>query len=260
MTGAAQWSAGHSRRFSKHDNTVRGHVRYEVTQHNLQTTLTDFLRRRRRAIDVGGGEGRDAIWLANLSPGHDIVLVEPDKKYIAIAKATGKADLAEIIQGDVQIALKRYGPNHFGLLLSHGVLLYLPKPQQELRLLATLLRSGGYISLLTAGRLGKINRFKGRGDQAALDKLLSTKKYTNNLGAEATAYLPNEIETMLQRAGLDVIDWFGVKVNRDDDERRVAEVPRIHLNRLVRAEIEASRDPVTKPEGQMLHFIARKIT
>ncbi len=261
MRAEQRWSAEHSRQFSEYGGNVRGYVRYEVTRHNLTQKLHGFLQYPRCVVDIGGGRGEDAKWLANLYPRHDVVLVEPDADSVAAARASSDT-LEGIIEGDVRTAIAKYGQEHFELILLHGVLQYLPNPQEELRHLASLLQPGGYLSLLTAGKVGKINRFDAQGDQAAANELRRSGKYVNNLGVEAVAYSQREIESMLRRVGLitDTEGWFGVRLLSDDDNRRLDDVSTLELDQIRQLEIDASRDPAQKAAGQMLHFIARKNT
>lgn len=253
----SSWTAEQSSQFSHHPTTVRGYVRYEVTRQNLQDVLADFLSTPRRVIDLGGGEGNDAIWLANLDPNHRVNLVEPDAGYIKIAKANGDSVLKDLVQGDAQTALDKYGAESFDLLLSHGVLQYLDNSRKELAKMAQLIKPGGYLSLLTAGRFGKINRYKD--DQDRFSRLLLDGVFTNNLGAKARAYFPQELDAMLQAAGFVTIEWYGTRINTDDDKRDINEVSAFELNRLFSAELKDSRDPLKRPQGQMLHFIGRKV-
>lgn len=255
----SRWSAESSQRFSDHEDYMRGYVRYEITRRNLQATLGEFLDSPRRAIDIGGGRGSDAGWLASLNTDNQVILVEPDKDSIAQA-ADEYRDAIETVKGDSVTALRKYAERSFDLVLSHGVLMYMEDPQTELNRIVRLIRPGGYISLLNAGLLGKLNRYQQKSDKLMVDRLHLSGYYTNNMNQKARAFLPQELEKMIQSAGLDVVDWFGVRIKSDEDNRRVEDVPLFHRNRLVNEELRLSRDKSTRPQGQMLHFIARKNT
>lgn len=253
-----RWSAAHRGQFQEHYETMRGYVRREVTRENLQLELGEFLKFPRRVLDVGGGDGSDARWLAGQN--HNVVLVEPDRSALDEASKHLYPPLDNVLQGTSETALSHYGPGSFDLVLSHGVILYLDTPAAEIKRLSGLLQPGGYLSLLTAGKFGKINRFQAEGSTDALNTLLLTGKYTNNLGIFATAHLPREIDALLEREELETINWFGVRLTTDEDDRQFDEVPALHRNRILASEIHASRDPLKRPNGQMLHFIARKNT
>jgi len=251
------WSAEHGRRFHEHYKTMRGYVRREVTRRDIESTLGDYLSGPRRIIDLGGGEGDDARWLA--AKGHEVVLADPDSDAIAHAMSSG-AELEVIVLGTADNVIEEFGPGSFDMALSHGTLLYSDNPAHELNQTGLLLKPGGYLSLLTAGKFGKMRRFERSGQSAALAKLLATGRYVNNLGLEATAYLPQEVDDLLTANGFKTEAWFGVRIFSDEDDRPVDEVPVLHKNRILRHEILASADPTIRPAGQLLHFLARKNT
>lgn len=251
------WSEKHSQLFADHDKTLRGHVRYEVTRHNLIKTLGEFLNTPRMVADIGGGQGRDAKWLAQVSAGHQVYLFEPDRSSVAKAEADNDGRIA-VVNGDAQTALESFGSAAFDLVLSHGVLQYLPDPQAELERLAVLIKPGGYLSTLNAGILGKLNRYHDLNDQAMVDRLRLSGKFYNRLNVDARAFLPQEMTVRLEAAGFEVADWFGVRILSDEDPRLLDDVAAFHRNRLISSEIEASADPTLRPGGQLLHHIARR--
>lgn len=251
------WTAEHSRRFQEHYKTMRGYVRREVTHLNIERTLKDYLSEPRQIVDLGGGEGEDARWLA--AKGHEVVLADTNSEAIAKAMALG-AELEEIVLGTAGDVIEEFGPGSFDMVVSHGTLLYSDDPTRDLSQMGALLQPGGYLSLLTAGKFGKVRRFERNGQSAALTKLLATGKYVNNLGLEASAYLPQEVDGLLAANGFKTEDWFGVRIFSDEDDRLVDEVPALHKNRILRHEVLASADPTIRPAGQLLLFIARKNT
>lgn len=252
------WSSEHSRLFEQHEESVRGYIRYEVTRHNLKTVLSDFLNTPKVMADIGGGKGQDALWLADTGAEHRVFLFEPDQRSASEAESRSKGRI-EVINGDAKTALSRFGPESFDLIMFHGVLQYLPDPAQELKRQSDLLKSGGYLSTLNANMLGKLNRYQRRGDLAMVDRLRLTGKFYNNLNVSARAFLPQELEAMLNRAGFELVDWFGVRILSDEDPRMLEEIPAFHLNRLLESEIRASADPTLRPRGQLLHHIVRKV-
>lgn len=253
-----RWSAEHSQQFSSYPESLRGYVRYEVTRENINYTLGDFLLEPRQILDLGGGEGGDAIWIAKTNDHHNVVLVEPDAESVAHANINGAGFLRNIHHGDLQTALTIYGPESFNLVFSHGVIQYLPEPKREIQNIAQLVKPGGYLSLLIDGKFGKMDRLKE--DSRELHKLEATGKFINRLGLETNAYLPQEVDRLIATSGFETIEWFGVRLHSDDDDRLLSEIPMFHLNRIMRWEISDSRNPRVKPAGQMLHFIVRKNT
>jgi 2-polyprenyl-3-methyl-5-hydroxy-6-metoxy-1,4-benzoquinol methylase len=259
MKSAEQrWAAEHTTLLDDHYNSVRGYIRREVTRQNLGEQLREFLQFPRHVVDVGGGSGSDARWLARQH--HEVVLVEPDEEALEKAYAHRHPALEAIIPGTTEDVLARYGSGSFDLVLSHLVIPYAKSPDEELNELTKLISKGGYLSLLLPSTFGRLKRFEEQGKVTSLQKLIATGKYVNNLGLELYAYLPQDVLDMIQEAGLETINWFGVRVVNDDDDRELSKVPVFHLNRALSAEMKASRDPIQKTQRQMLHFIARKNT
>ena len=249
------WGREQTEQFDSHGETMRGAVRYEVTRAHLKQSLGNFLKQPRRVLDVGGGEGSDLLWLANKGIGHELVLAEPDPLYLE--KARHKLDgAARVIQGGSYEAQQSYGPESFDLLLSHGVIQYLRQPRRELEALTELIKPGGYLSLLVPNIFGKLERLAD--DKAAINRLILSRQYVNNNNAISQAFAPIEVEQLLGSVGFDRFSWAGVRILSDDDYREVNEVPVLHRNRTIDAEIRASVDPLVRSKGQMIHFIARK--
>ena len=244
--------------FDDHYRQMRGYIRQNVTQANLNQTLHLIKSDRLRVLDLEGGAGYDADWLASI--GHAVVLIDSSPHQLERAYGQAHLDKASLIQGDIDTALNLYGDTGFDLVLSHGALLYQSKPEEYITKLCNLVRPLGALSLLTAAKLGKLQRFKQKGDQAAIDKLLLSSRYTNNLGLDATAHLPNELTDLLVRQGFSRQAWFGVRIKSDEDRRPVDEVPVFHKNRILAEEIRLSKDRQHRPQAQLLHFIAGRDT
>jgi S-adenosylmethionine-dependent methyltransferase len=58
--------------FADYGTTVRGYVRYQLVQRNLKPYVSQG---KLRVLDVGGGSGGDAAWLAGR--GHHVTFIEP---------------------------------------------------------------------------------------------------------------------------------------------------------------------------------------
>lgn len=207
------------------------------------------------AADVGGGDGRDSEWLAG--QGHDVTLVDESVEMLKIAKQRGAK--IRVFRGDAGALLERNGPDHFDLVLSHGVLMYdLDQPQDHLDQLVQLLHKGGVLSLLTKGFGGTAERLNRQAKAEELKHLQDTHQVINNLGKRVWAFDEIELRNMIQKAGARVIDWAGVRLETDDDRREIKSVNPKELTGIVEREAKLSRDPKLKAKGQMLHFIAKK--
>lgn len=239
--------------FLDYYDLVRGAVRTDVTRHNLQPYLPELPA---TAIDIGGGDGRDASWLASL--GYAVTLV--DESPVMLEKAQHSfQELGQkviTILGNSDTILDEIA-GKYDVVLSHGVLMYcLDRPQHHVDVLAELVAPRGIVSVLTKGFKGALSRFEDiNSDQAK--ELLKTHQVVNNLGELTWAFTPNELNGMLRKNKLTVEDWFGVRIISEKDKRRVKDLPDGEYHEILEKEIELSHAPQKRKFGQMLHSIAR---
>lgn len=249
--------AGAAERFAEYAHDVRGHVRYEVTHRNLHDLVQG---EPLKVADIGGGAAIDAVWLAQ--SGHQVLLVEPEEGQQAKARKrieeAGLAGSISVIEGTIaDIPNERLG--EFDLVLSHGVAMYTPSPKDFIEELVRLAKPGGHISLLEKGYHGALARlFHQNATAEDIKKLRARESVGNNVGKERAAFLPEELETMLRQAGAKVLQWSGVRVFSDQDDRRINMVDPEILEMLVDAEYKQGNNPGIRALGQMLHFIAQK--
>jgi 2-polyprenyl-3-methyl-5-hydroxy-6-metoxy-1,4-benzoquinol methylase len=237
-------------------DTVRGHVREVVTRHNLQPYLP--IKLGGTAIDVGGGDGRDAEWLANM--GFEVTLVDPSEEMLdkAQRRFVDNGLTANILQGSTENLPADVQKGAYDVVLSHGVVMYcLDNPKAHVRTLAELAKPKGWISILTKGYDGAVSRAMQKDQSNDLVELVKKRRVRNNLGVETWAFQPHDVIMMIQEAGLRLQDWYGVRVSSDYDKRSVEKVPDQELATILNVERTQARQPSTKGMGQMLHYIAR---
>jgi len=246
--------------FVDYYETLRGHIRQELTREQL----TDYLGRVPLWIaDIGGGDGRDTLWLA--AQGHNVVMADPSDEMIAKAETALKAadpkvaQRVKLLKGEAEDVLKRCKPGSFDMALSHGVLMYLVRPELHLQDLSRLCKPGGLVSLLTKGYGGTLMRLAAAGDVEASAHLVHSGQSINALGVITEAYDPGQIENMIEDANLRVVDWFGVRVLFDQDQRQLQDVAPRELAEILKLERNAATDLSLRGVGQMLHFIAEKV-
>jgi 2-polyprenyl-3-methyl-5-hydroxy-6-metoxy-1,4-benzoquinol methylase len=240
-----------------HYDEVRGYIREQLVQENLSIYLGGV--EGRAVVDVGGGEGRDAAWLASM--GFEVTLVEPAADMIEQARDRFEEQgvNVNIVQADSSTAVDAIGGRKFDIVLSHAVLMYLPEPQEHLNDLENLLAPGGIISLLTKGYHGAHSRFLREERPEEVERLEADGSFITNGGLNAWAYRPDQIKTMLSQSGFDVIDWLGIRVAHDDDRRPADEVIAAGLmDKILDKERRLGRSGGTKIFGQMLQFIATR--
>lgn len=109
-------------------------------------------------IDVGGGSGTRAVPLAQ--GGCRITVVDSSADALAIlhrrAQDAGVADRVTGIQADAESLAQVISPGSADLVLCHHLLEEVDDPGAVVFALSAAVRPGGYVSVLTAGRLGAV--------------------------------------------------------------------------------------------------------
>ncbi len=237
--------------FLDYYDTVRGAVRTDVTWHNLLTHISEgpaF------AIDVGCGDGRDAVRLAQM--GYEVTVVDESQLMLERARNlfmhAGHKFTA--IEGNTNDLLEKVDRS-YDVVLSHGVLMYcVDQPQQHIDALAELVAPNGIVSVLTKGFKGAMSRFSDETCQEAQD-LKRTHRVVNNLGQLTLALTPNELNGMLRKTKLKVNDWYGVRIASENDRRQLTELQQGEYEQILNNEVILSTNRVKRPFGQMLHSI-----
>lgn len=168
-------------------------------------------------LDVGGGDGRDAVPLALL--GHKVTLVDFVPEMLEGARqraaAAGVSDRLCSLPGELaalEVVLAG-APTHFDAILCHNVLQYLPAPEILLTQLAGLLKPGGLLSLLTPNPASESYRLALQQlDFPAALAALDATTLTNVLyGAEVRLFGHAELAEILARAGFLPAVRYGVR-------------------------------------------------
>jgi S-adenosylmethionine-dependent methyltransferase len=147
------------REWARLENPDDGAVEFAITCHTLAT----YLPPEARVLDIGGGPGRYAIWLAQR--GHRVVLADLSPELLSLARA--KVDRAgvgamveEIVEADA-CDLARWAEGSFDAALCLGPFYHLPDPEDRHRAaseLARVLRPGGTAFVALMPRYGFLRR------------------------------------------------------------------------------------------------------
>lgn len=200
-------------------------IRYAVVAETLRRQIGEMApqAQRLRILDVGGGDGRDALPLAGA--GHDVTILDPAEEWLAQARREalndgvvlntvvgGIDDLPDVVEGE------------FDLVLCHFVLRYRPAGPADVGRLAAPLRPGGRLSLIDANPAALVLRQLTRsGPQAALDELTRETSHTVTFDHETRKYALEEAEADLSAAGLRVVAGYGARIASDllvDDDAK----------------------------------------
>jgi S-adenosylmethionine-dependent methyltransferase len=169
-------------------------------------------------LDLGGGTGSDAVRLATL--GHRVTVVDPSPDALASLHRRGvEAGLTEGVngvQGDAADLLEHVAPSSFDLVVCHGVLEHVDDPGPALSAIATVLRPGGHVSVVVAGRNAAVVARALAGDFVTAQSLVgrtSTSWDVRTMGPRR--FVVAELDDLLTTHGFTPVATGGVRVFAD---------------------------------------------
>jgi len=209
--------------YHAHTATLRGVVRQRLVTRAL---LAHLPTPPGRILDIGGGEGLQALALARL--GYQVTICDPDPAMLRQVDEHLSAgdpairDQVTLRCGDGLHAVSLVGGGWDGVLC-HGVLMYLDDPAALLHVLATVIRPGGVLSLVgkNANALALRAGLQGRWHDTL--SLLDDEQQAaagavteiGNLGVPSRGDDPREIQRLLVAEGTEHLAWYGIRVFTD---------------------------------------------
>jgi S-adenosylmethionine-dependent methyltransferase len=197
-----------------------GRIRYVVVEEILRretARLGDGL----RILDVGGGDGRDALPLA--LAGHAVTILDQSAKWLDEARRRAEAAGVPIrtVVGDVGDPPPL---GDFDVVLCHFVLQYRPDNAGDLAHLAGLVRPGGVVSVMVPNPVGMVLRqLVLDGPAAAATELAADTKRAVTFDHIVRKIPMGDMEESLDRAGLSVVRRYGTRIANDlltQDDRK----------------------------------------
>jgi SAM-dependent methyltransferase len=200
----AEWFDGHYR-------TTRGRVRLELVLERLQDANPPAPA---SVLDVGGGSGAFAIPLAEL--GYRVTLLDPSAgmRTVASERAEAAGVQVDVRAGGVD-ALADVVPGPFDVVCCHAVLLYLDDPEEALRAMRSVARTGAVLSLLEKNRDALAVRPGLRGDYQEAMRVLDDPVASGNLGISNRSHTVRQWCDWLAATGWRVDSWAGVRFFSD---------------------------------------------
>lgn len=244
-------------RYIDHLESARGIVRTEITRRHIAEYCLDG-GDALRVLDVGCGDGRDAIWLSSL--GHSVVGVDPADKMIGLANQRLKDYEAAngMLKGDIELrqaglreTAEKYSAE-YDLVLSHGVLMYMSDPKEFVDLHVGMLHDGGVLSLLTKNAYAQAYRAAGEGHYADARRLLVDPHSVGHLGIPVESYTTQQLADISASLGCLVISWAGVRIFSDFDFDTVAP------EELVELEWDAAKGDPYRQTASLVHLLVQK--
>jgi SAM-dependent methyltransferase len=247
------------RQFLTYYDSAQGAVRGEV----VRTNLSSFLPKHPvNVLDVGCGEGLDALWLAR--QGYTVTAIDPSPTMLASARLAAKRLTRNerlklrLLECDDNGAVGLLDAHSFDLVVCHGVIMYQDDDASFLANLSSLLAPGGILSLVARNADALAYRPATEGDYGEARRLIEQRSLSaGRLGAVTRAHSMHMLRRLLARNHLTTVEWFGVKVFSDPLTETIEQAA---LDELVALENTASRVDPYRRSARLLHIVARSET
>ncbi|GHC63695.1 class I SAM-dependent methyltransferase [Streptomyces cinnamoneus] len=239
---------------------MRNTVRQELVARQVDEQISARfpVGRRLRVLDVGPGQGTQALRLARA--GHEVTGLESDPRMVAAlrgalaAEPEGIRERVRIIEGDGRDTGAHFLPGTFDIVLCHGVLMYVPEPDPMLAGLARVLAPGGVLSLLVRNADALAMRPGLSGDWDTALAAFDSPAYTNRIGLHVRADRLEALTATLAGIGAPLQTWYGVRVFSDLAADGQPAPAGEELRRLLAAEERAGRTDPYRAVAALLHL------
>ncbi|MEQ6899780.1 methyltransferase domain-containing protein [Nocardioides sp. YIM 152588] len=186
-------------------------IRYAVVGEVLRRRC-EALGDRLRVLDVGGGDGQDALPLA--AAGHRVTIVDPSAGWLAEARR--RAAEAGVQVETVHGGLDDLPEGAWDVVLCHFVLRYRPAGTDDVAALAARVRPGGLLSLMDANPAGRVlRRLVTEGPAAARAELHADRMETVTFGTDTRKIEVDDAEAEARAAGLTPVALHGHRIAND---------------------------------------------
>lgn len=176
-------------------------------------------------VDVGGGTGGDAVRLAEL--GHRVTVVDPSPDALAAlqrrAADAGFGADAETATGTIVGVLGDTGDLHdhvaddsADLVVCHGVLEVVDEPAAALSSVARVVRPGGYVSTVVAGRRAAVVARALAGDFSGAQRMYTADAATWDVREHGPRrFVIDEIDALLRDQGFRPVATHALRIFAD---------------------------------------------
>lgn len=239
-----------------------GRIRFAVVERTLTWQLTELVGDRpARVLDVGGGDGRDALPLAQ--QGHRLTILDPSPGMLhdaqMRAEELGVGDRVRVVEGSLDEDLAEWTAGDYDLVLCHFVLQYRAPGSADLRRMAGALRPGGRLSVIAPNPVGTVlSRLVRGGPDSALTELERPMSESVTFRHEVRKISYDEMRDDLVEAGLEVVAQYGGRCANDLLTDDAAKHDPDYFTRLLELELSmCDREPY-KRMGLLWQLVAQK--
>ena len=186
-------------------------IRYATVGAVLRTHC-DALGGPLRILDVGGGDGMDALPLAQA--GHDVTIVDPSQPWLDEARR--RADTDGIGIRTLAAGLDDLPDGEWDLVLCHFVLRYRSAETDDLAALASRVRPGGRLSVMDVNPAGRVLRaLLVDGPSAASAELGAERIAVQTFQTDARKVEVEHVRAAARAAGLTPLGRYGHRIAND---------------------------------------------
>ena len=186
-------------------------IRYAVVGEILRRQ-TAHLGEHIRVLDVGGGDGRDALPLA--LAGHDVIIVDPSAAWLE--EATRRAAAAGTNVTTIRGGLDDLPAGEWDLVMCHFVLRYRSADDGDVAALASRVRPGGRLSIVEVNAAGRVLReLLNGGPAAALAELHAERAKVETFQTDARKVDVDAIASEATEAGMTPVGVYGHRIAND---------------------------------------------
>lgn len=233
-----------------------GNLRNVVRQELIARQLHEHVSAGMRALDVGCGQGTQALRLAE--SGCRVTGVDPSPDLLDRFRSSAEANSLQVqlIVGAIDELDSVLGDRVYDIVCAHGLLMYLDDHERAITALVERVAPGGKLSLTFRNAHALAFRPGMRRDWSGALAGLDGRRYVNELGVEATAHRLDDVEDSLARAGFDVVAWYGVRVFNDAVAGDAVVPEDENISDLLDVEERAGRTDPYRWFGSQLHVVA----
>jgi S-adenosylmethionine-dependent methyltransferase len=236
-----------------------GNLRNTIRQELIARQLIDHVQPGMSVLDVGCGQGTQALALAERGCRVTGVDASPDLLARFAADADQAGQSVELILGSFGDLDELVGRRQFDLVCAHGLLMYLgDRAEAVARLAARSAEPAGRLSVTFRNAESLAVRPGFRRDWAGALAALDTDTYVNELGVTVRADRLGDVTRDLAAAGMAVVVWYGIRVFNDAVDPEMAVPDDEDLGLLLDAEDQAGRRDPYRSVASQIHVIATR--